>query len=205
MGIKMMDFETCRKAMIDSQLRTCGINEDFVLDRMIAVPREDFVPAAQRACAYIDRSVALDNGRRIAAPVVYGKLLAASRPAEDDRALVIDAGSGYLPALIRPLVAEMDVLSVEDTLALTTSKGGKGKGYSLIIIDGALEHAPESLLQKLQAGGRIIMGLCADRGITQLVRGEKGEAVKSPNFVVLAEVAIPRLHEFDQAKEWKFT
>ena len=47
------DYAAARKAMIDSQLRTSGVNETFVLDRMKAVPREDFVPESAKATAYM--------------------------------------------------------------------------------------------------------------------------------------------------------
>ena len=55
--------ETARKAMIDSQLRTSGVNAEFVLRRMAAVARERFVPESARGFAYIDRAISLGGGR----------------------------------------------------------------------------------------------------------------------------------------------
>ena len=74
-------FDDARRAMIDSQLRTSGVNEPFVLARMSVVPREDFVPESQRAAAYADRAVRLPDGGALPAPVVSGMLLAEARPA----------------------------------------------------------------------------------------------------------------------------
>src|SRR3546814_16821837 len=79
--------------MIDSQLRTSGVNEEFVLARMAAVPREDFVPAEARSVAYIDRAIALGEGRFLAAPLFHGRMLALARPTTDDKALIVDGRS----------------------------------------------------------------------------------------------------------------
>ena len=98
--------------MIDSQLRTSGVNAEFVLRRMDAVARERFVPAAARGFAYIDRAIALGDGRYLAAPVVQGMMLQESRPTLADKALLVDGGSGYLAELLRPLVGSLDVISV---------------------------------------------------------------------------------------------
>src|SRR3569623_3843991 len=85
-----------RKAMIDSQLRTSGVNAPAVLARMAAVAREDFVPASARGIAYIDRAIALGDGRWLAAPLVQGMMLQDARPTQADKALLVDGGSGYL-------------------------------------------------------------------------------------------------------------
>ena len=101
------DSTTARRAMIDSQLRTSGVNEEYVLARMLAVPREDFLPADKAAAAYIDRAVMLGSQGHLAAPLFYGKLLVEAAPAPNDRVLLVSGGTGYLAALLRPLVAEL--------------------------------------------------------------------------------------------------
>src|SRR5918993_1169994 len=97
------DFAAARRAMVDSQLRTSGVNEPWVLARMLTVPREDFVPPAIRSAAYVDRAVPLGEGRMLAAPLVHARLLAEARPQPSDRVLVVEDGSGYLPALLEGL------------------------------------------------------------------------------------------------------
>ena len=59
--------DAARRAMIDSQLRPSGVNEPRVLAAMARIPREDFVPVAMRSAAYIDRAIALGDGRFLAA------------------------------------------------------------------------------------------------------------------------------------------
>ena len=106
-----------RKAMIDSQLRTSGVNAPFVLARMAAVPREDFVPASARGIAYIDRAIALGGNRYLAAPVVHGMMLQEARPSAADTALLVDGGSGYMAELLRPLTGSLEVLAPLDAVA----------------------------------------------------------------------------------------
>lgn len=191
------DHSTARRAMVDSQLRTSGVNEEFVLTRMNTVRREDFVPASARGTAYIDRAITLENGRRIAAPLFYGMLLAEAQPKLDDTVLVVDAGSLYLPELIGPLVANVTVISPEEAVA----KNRKKSAYSLILVDGAIEHVPESLAKRLVDGGRIVTGL-VDKGVTRLATGRK--SATDVALLPLAEIGIPRLAEFDKAASWSF-
>lgn len=190
-------FETARRAMIDSQLRTSGVNEPFVLARMNAVPREDFVPAAARDTAYIDRAIPLANGRRLAAPLFYGMMLAEAQPQLADHALVVDSGSGYLPELLRPLVGTVDVITPEEALVKTR----KRTAYSLLLVDGAVEQLPDSLTKRMADGGRVLTGLVT-KGVTRLAVGRKtaGGAALLP----LAELGVPRLSEFDTAPGWSF-
>lgn len=196
MTTTLHDTATARRAMIDSQLRTSGVNEEYVLARMLAIPREDFLPADKASVAYIDRAVMLAEGGHLAAPLFYGKALMEAAPARDDRVLVVDGGTGYLPALLRPLVAELTTVSAADALS------GAGAGnYTLIMIDGAVEQVPDSLAAQLADNGRIITGLVL-RQVTRLASGRKvgGRA----NLQPIEDLGIPVLHGFDAPKGWSF-
>ncbi|WP_245804527.1 protein-L-isoaspartate O-methyltransferase family protein [Erythrobacter tepidarius] len=195
-----IDFGTARRAMIDSQLRTSGVNEDYVLARMLAVPREDFLPADKAALAYIDRAVALGDakgsGGHLAAPLFYGKLLLEAQPARDDRVLVVEGGTGYLAELLRPLVASLTSIPAAEA---ATASGAEE--YTLIVIDGAIETLPDNLAARLVEGGRIVSGLVL-RQVTRLARGRKvaGKVALHP----VEELGIPVLHAFDAPKRWTF-
>lgn len=188
--------EAARRAMIDSQLRTSGVNEPWVLAAMNRVPREDFVPEGARAAAYTDRAVPLGNGRFLAAPLVHGRMLAEATPTAADKALLVGDGNGYLAALLRPLVGALDALDP----AAVKAQAGHGT-YSLIVIDGAIEQLPDALAAQLAEGGRIVTGL-VERGVTRLATGTRaaGEVVLLP----LAELGIPVLPEFAAPKRWTF-
>ena len=87
------DYAAARKAMIDSQLRTSGVNEALVLERMGTVAREDFVPESAKGTAYMDRAIRLEGGGSLPAPLFHGAMLAEARPNFDDNVLVVDGGT----------------------------------------------------------------------------------------------------------------
>lgn len=190
-------FAAARKAMIDSQLRVSGVNAEFVLARMAAVPRENFVPEAVRSQAYADRATPLGNGRYLAAPLVQGRMLEEAEPTEQDKALLVDGGSGYLAELVRPLVGSLVVITPEDAIA-DKIDGGQ---FSLLLIDGAIEQLPASLVARLDDGARVITGLKL-RGVTRVATGVK--AAGDVALIPLAEIGIPELPEFAAPRGWSF-
>ena len=191
--------------MIDSQLRTSGINAEWVLRRMAEVPREQFVPERARGHAYIDRAIALDGGRHLAAPgdggesdrVVQGMMLQEAGPSAEDKALVVDGGSGYLAELLRPLVGSLETMGAAEV----ADKPRKKADVTLLVVDGAIEQLPEALAGRLVEGGRVVTGLLSE-GITRLAIGRKvaGEIGLLP----LAEIGIPVLPEFAAPEGWSF-
>jgi protein-L-isoaspartate(D-aspartate) O-methyltransferase len=195
-GRSAASSDTARRAMIDSQLRTSGVNQSWVLAAMMKVRREDFVPEAMRDAAYIDRVIALDNGQALASPLVHGKMLAEAGPAESDKVLLIGEAQGYMAALLRLLAGSLDVVDAEQA----TQKRGSG-AYSLVVIDGAIESLPKLLASQLAEGGRIVTGL-VERGVTRLAAGRKvaGEVTLLP----VAEIGIPVLPAFTAPKRWNF-
>ena len=186
-----------RKAMIDSQLRTSGINEEYVLSRMNSVPREEFVPEAVKPLAYMDRAIPLGEGRFLPSPVVHGKMLSEAAPSPDDTVLVVENGASYLAELIRPLVASVETMSAQDAAGTSSSR----KTYSLIINDGAVEELSPTVKKRLAEGGRIVTGL-VDRGVTRLASGRKvaGTIALQP----IAEIGIPVLEMFSKPESWSF-
>jgi protein-L-isoaspartate(D-aspartate) O-methyltransferase len=187
---------SARRAMIDSQLRTCGVNEPWVLSALAGVAREDYVPAESRAAAYIDRAVPLGNGRALPAPLFHGKLLGAAEPKNNDKVLVVTAGSDYLAAVMGRLAGNVDKV---DAAAL--SGGLPGTGYSLIVIDGAAGEVPAVLEAALAADGRIVTGL-VDKGISRLAIGRKVAGAVS--YLPLADLGIPAIAEMAAPKNWSF-
>lgn len=194
----MTDTDTAkaRKAMIDSQLRTSGVNEEFALARMMAVPREDFLPQDKASLAYIDRSVRVDGGA-LASPLFYGKALLEAVPTIEDSVLVVEGGTGYLAALLEPIVANVTTVTAADAAA------GKVEGtYSLIMIDGAIEELPQALADALADNGRIVSGLLL-RQVTRLASGRKvvGQVALQP----VEDLGIPVLGAFEAPKKWSFS
>lgn len=189
------DLTAARRAMIDSQLRVSGINQDWLLAAMARVPREDHVPVEARGHAYIDRAIPLGDGHALPAPLVEAMLLAEAAPQADDKVLVVSQGS-YLSALVEPLVQSVETVDAAGALALQSMPV-----YKLLLIDGAIEQLPESLTSDLAEGGRVVTGLVL-RGVTRLASGTKngGSVALAPR----AEVGIPVLREFAAPKAWSF-
>ena len=190
------DLAAARRAMIDSQLRTSGVNDPAVLEAFARVPREDHVPAAARAHAYIDRAIPLGDGHALAAPLFHGRMLVEAGLWAEDSVLLVSCGSGYLAALLEGLVAKVTSVSAADAAA------GKAKGsYSLVLIDGAIEQLPDALAARLEDAGRLVTGL-VERGVTRLATGRK--AAGAVALLPLAEMGIPVLAEFAAPKRWSF-
>lgn len=183
-----------RRAMIDSQLRPSGVNDARLLARFAEVSREDFVPGERRAVAYVDRAVPLGEGRFLAPPISHGLMLIEARPTSADRALLV-GDDGYLAALVRPLVGTLEVIA--PTAALKKGPGG----FSLILIDGAIEVLPTPLAARLDDDGRLLTGLVED-GVTRLAIGRK--AGGSVGFLSLIEADFRLLPGFAAPRKWSF-
>ena len=194
---EMINTSAARRAMIDSQLRVSGVNDLRVLAAMAGVAREDFVPAAARGHAYIDRAIQLDHGHALPAPLVHGLMLSEAMPGADDHVLLVSNGSGYLPALVEAMGASVEVVSAADAVIRKSSK----RVCDLLIIDGAVEQLPAGLVNELIEGGQVVAGLVV-RGVTRLASGIKiGGAV---TLAPLSEVGIPVLSEFAAPNQWSF-
>ena len=179
------DYRAAREAMVDSQLRPEGVNNPAVLEAMASVPREQFVADGSRPLAYSDRSAPIGGGRSMSSPTVLGLLLTELAPVAGERALVVGCGTGYSVALLKAMGVEVTGLEQDKTLAAAASANGievvqgplkngwkQGAPYDLILIDGAIEHIPDSIVAQLKPAGRLGTALI-DRGISRLVIGRR--------------------------------
>ena len=193
---KAPDFTAARRHMIESQLRTSGINDAWVLDRMAAIPREDYVPEAARASAYVDRTVPLGAGAFLAPPLAQGQILTHAKPRADERTLLIGPATAYLAALILPLVGELREATPDEVLS-----GDVDGAFDLVIVDGAVEHVPAQLAATLAPSGRLVTGVVS-RGVPRLAIGRHSGADVS--LMTLVESQLPRLPAFDRPQSWTF-
>lgn len=207
--------EEMRRNMVDSQLRTSGVNAPWIIAAMLATPREAFVSGANSA-VYMDRSFPLGGGRMLNPPLAAGQILMVAEPKATDRVLLIGAGTGYLAALLAKRVALL--LAVEESAELADNfaanipevqllRGALNEGaagsapFDIIIIDGAIEELPQILADQLAEGGRIVTGV-TDGPVSRLATG-----VKRGNHLKLRPVTdmeIAALPGFAGAKEFVF-
>lgn len=190
---------TARRAMIDSQLRVSGVSDAVVLERFAAIPREDFVPAQFRSVAYMDRAVPLGGTKTLAPALTHALMLGEAHATPDDRVLLIDGGSGYLAALIAPLVGSLEVVAPDQALAAVGEPFAQG--CTLLLIDGAIEQLPDALVDRLADGGRVVAGL-VERGVVRLAVGQK--AAGAVGFLTLGEIDLAPFAEFAAPRRWSF-
>ncbi len=175
----MVDFESARRTMVDTQLRTNNIMDRRVLGAMGEVPRELFVPESRRELAYIDDAHALTSGanpRYLPPAAPFGRLLQLAGLSGDDHVLDVGCASGYSTAVLAR--AAKRVVGVDDNAELvgqaraalqqlgasnaTIIEGAPGEGhageapYDLIVIEGVVETVPQVLFDQLKDGGRLV-------------------------------------------------
>jgi protein-L-isoaspartate(D-aspartate) O-methyltransferase len=211
-------FEPMRRAMVASQLRTTGVDDPRVVAAMGEVARERFVPEERRALAYADALVPLGDGRALNPPMALGRLLAEARLTGGEHALVIGAGTGYSAAVLARLAGSVVALEEDADLAaaakqaLTGSgvelvKGPLAKGwpkgapYDFILIDGAVEHVPQAIVDQAADGAQISLAL-VDRGVTRLAIGRV--VAGAFGVTVYADAATAILPGFETPRGFSF-
>lgn len=113
----MQTTADAREQMIEQQVRAWDVLDERVLDAMRRVPRELFVPLAQRYCAYADVEVPLARNQHMLRPSVVGRLLQALLPHGGERVLEVGAGSGFVTACLRVMATQVRSLEVFPELA----------------------------------------------------------------------------------------
>ena len=181
------NFEQMRRAMVASQLRTTGVNDPRVVAAMGAVPRERFVPPERCALAYADTLVPVGHGRQLNPPMALGRMLAEARLRGHEKALVIGAATGYSAAVLDRLAGSVTAVEEVPELAAFARDALAGTGvelvegplnqghaagapYDFILIDGAVEHVPQAIVDQLADGGEFALALL-DEGVTRLCVG----------------------------------
>jgi protein-L-isoaspartate(D-aspartate) O-methyltransferase len=172
----MTDFAHRRTTMVDTQVRPSDVTKFPIIDAMLHVPRELFVPADRREAAYVGEHVDLGGGRVVLDPRTLAKMLDTAEIGPDDLVLDIGTGLGYSAALAARMaeavialedsadrVAEAEralaeagtdnVAVVEGPLAEGAAKHGP---YDVILIEGGVERVSEALTEQLKEGGRIV-------------------------------------------------
>ena len=208
------DFEAARRAMVDSQLRPEGVIDRAVVQAMGASPRELFVPEELRPVAYSDRSIALGHGRFLSPPSVLGRLLTQMIPVRGERALVVGAATGYAAAVLADMGVEVIALESQPELAARARElgvdvvegpldagHGKAAPYDLMLIDGAVEHIPDALVEQLADGGRL-GAASIDRGVTRLIVGRK--AGGGFGYLSVADAGVAPLPGFTRPRAFTF-
>jgi len=199
----MVDYAAARINMVEGQIKPNKVVDQALIDAMMAVPRERFVPAERRGIAYVDEDVPIGGGRVLMEPRVLGRLLNDAGITPRDRVLIVGAGTGYSAAIVARLAAKTVALE-EDKALLTTARsilselgarvvlaegrlvdGWPAEGpYDVILIDGAVSEVPAALAGQLAPGGRLLTVVDDGDGVgrAMLVTGIDGVVSQRPLF-----------------------
>jgi len=185
-------YLAARECMVNSQIRPNKVNDPRILAAMRRLRRETFLPQNLVHLAYLDEDIPLGNGRIMLEPMVLARLLQSALLTENERVLVVGAGSGYSAAVLAECGAKVTALEEDPALialaqavlpneapAVTLVTGPLSAGwpagapYDVILIEGAVAAIPPALIgQAHSQTGRILTALCQQGRTTQAVIGE---------------------------------
>ena len=170
-----MNIEQARFNMIEQQIRPWNVLDQDVLDLLMVVKREQFVPPAYASLAFVDTEIPLPGGESMFSPKVEARILQEVQVKKHEHVLEIGAGSGYMAALLAHKARHVTTVEIapelhkmaQDNLAragltnVTVELGNgaegweKGAPFDVIVISGGLESLPQAFLKQVKVGGRI--------------------------------------------------
>jgi protein-L-isoaspartate(D-aspartate) O-methyltransferase len=220
----MTDFAVQRLNMVDSQVRPSDVVDRRIPRAMLAVPREAFVPEAQKAVAYMDDHIPVAAHVRRAsllAPRVLAKLIQALEIPDDGHILDIGGATGYSAAILARLAKEVTALESDPGLFQQAKLAWAGIGatniagvlgplaggvadkapFDAILINGGVEVVPQALLDQLKDGGQLA-ALRVERGIGRAVLWRRN-AMQFDNRP-LFDAGAPVLAGFERERQFVF-
>jgi protein-L-isoaspartate(D-aspartate) O-methyltransferase len=173
-------LRTARQKMVDGQVRPSDVTDIRIIDAMLAVRREAFVPENRQELAYLDLDLDVSEGgaaqRFLIKPAVLAKMLQAASIKETDSVLVVGCATGYAAAVIAQFAPQVTATESDSALAAKAQAmlAGNGCGnvivrpaapadgdpasapYDVIVLNGATEIVPDQLYRQLRDGGRLV-------------------------------------------------
>lgn len=170
-----MDFEQARFNMVEQQIRTWNVLDQHVLDVLLDMPREDYVPVAYRNLAFIDMEIPLGHGEAMLTPKLEARIVQELAIKKTDKVLEVGTGSGFLTALLArvakhvysvEIVPEFKQQAAEKLHAhgihnVTLEEGDAARGwdrhgpYDVIVLTGSVPVLPDAFTASLNPGGRL--------------------------------------------------
>jgi protein-L-isoaspartate(D-aspartate) O-methyltransferase len=215
----MIDFAAARTYMVDGQVRTADVTDLRILGALQQIEREHFVPSQTKPLAYVDLDLPVAPGRFLMKPRVLAKMLQAAAIAATDRVLDVGCATGYSAALLARLAAQVTALEENPDLGRMAREALAGEKnvevvsgplidgwtaaapYDVIVLDGATEVEPESLLRQLGDGGRLVCVLGGDPAAKAMLYVRSGDDIGArPIF----DASIPVLPGFAKTPVFVF-
>lgn len=216
----MTDFAARRTIMVDTQVRPSDVTKFPIIDAMLMVPREAFVPRDKREAAYVDGNIELGSGRVMLEPRSLAKMLDALDLQNSDLVLDVAAGLGYSSAVMARIAQAVVALESNETMAddaqtallendalnVAVHCGDLAAGapehgpYDAMIVQGGIETLPDALADQLKEGGRVA-AIFMDGALGEARIGYKIDGVM--NWRLAFNASAPRLPGF--AKDHAFS
>jgi protein-L-isoaspartate(D-aspartate) O-methyltransferase len=224
------DLERARFNMIEQQIRPWDVLDRDVLELLMQLKREDFVPLAHKALAFVDMEIpllgsedeAMRRGHCMLAPKVEARLLQDVAPRPTDKVLEIGAGSGYMAALLARRAQRVISLEIEPRIAqiaranlqragianaeVREADGAKGLAaegpFDVIVLSGSVAEVPPALLAQLKVGGRLAAIVGGEPVMRATFIRRDGEA--SYSTTQPWDTVAPRLMNFAEPSRFHF-
>jgi protein-L-isoaspartate(D-aspartate) O-methyltransferase len=224
-----MNIEQARFNMVEQQIRTWDVLNPDVLNLLMAVKREEFVPEAYRALAFVDTEIPLQHGQFMMPPRMEARIIQALRLKPTDRVLEIGTGSGYLTALLAKSSAQ--VATIELYAALSNTAAGKlaraGIGnvecvigdaarspdpfltpdqrFDAIVLTGSTPVLPEPFLARLAPSGRLFAVVGDEPAMRATLYTKSDAATTAPiSSTVLFETVLAPLENCVEPSRFSF-
>ena len=188
----MTDFSARRTMMVDTQIRPSDVTKFPIIEAMLSVKREDFVPSAKREAAYMGENLGLGGNRVLLEPRTLAKILDFLDISPDELVLDIGAALGYSAAVVAHMAQAVVALEEDGDMAHEAEEGLLSAGmdnvivhtgplnegaaehgpYDVILIEGGVSHIPDSIIAQLKDGGRIA-GVFMDGALGEVRIGYK--------------------------------
>lgn len=170
-------YEIERQRMVERQLATRNIRDQRVLQAMRAVPRHLFVPLEHRHLAYTDGPLPIGSGQTISQPYIVALMTQLLNLEGDEKVLEIGTGSGYQATVLAQLAREVHTIerhpgladtarNILNSLGIENTYVHIGDGslglvshapFQAILVTAAAPQTPQSLLNQLDEGGRLVI------------------------------------------------
>jgi protein-L-isoaspartate(D-aspartate) O-methyltransferase len=220
-----MNTELARFNMIEQQIRPWEVLDQAVLSLLATVRREDFVPPALKALAFVDTQVPLGEAQAMLEPKVEARLLQELQVQRHERVLEVGTGSGFMAALLahramqvhslecRPALAAaaranlarngIGNVQVLDVSAAAGAQGLPGEApFDVIVLSGSVAEVPRALLAQLKVGGRLAAVVGEEPIMRARLFTRAGEAAYTETD--LFDTVAPRLDGFVEPTRFHF-
>jgi protein-L-isoaspartate(D-aspartate) O-methyltransferase len=224
------NLEHARFNMIEQQIRPWDVLDTSVLQLLSVVRREDFVPIAHKALAFVDMQIplkdpadeALQRGQSMLEPKVEARLLQDLHVQPHEKVLEVGTGSGYMAALLGHRAQRVITMETDGELARTAranlqkagitnvevreADGARGlpaeAPFDVIVLSGSVAEVPQALLSQLKVGGR----LAAIVGFEPVMRATIVTRTGEASFTTAQpwDTVAPRLAGFPEPSRFHF-